>query len=442
MKLLFALAVLILVAVLGSRLTFLNRRLSLGFRNILLTGTEYIFIGALLGGMGLNILDEGARAGMQPFLVIGLCWIGFMFGLQFQVRRLKILPSYYFAISAVQATLTFLCVSLVSFFLLQHFVAAPLPLLIMLAITLGSSSSCTAQSALAIVSQNYKFKNRRLMDLMQYISGIDGFYALCFFGAAMCIFPAGDLSNYNFNIIASLEWILVTLLMGILPALIFISLLRARFSQQEFFVFLVGTVIFCGGIAFQVHFSPLLSGLVCGVFTANFSRHYHRALSEIIQAEKSIYIILLLLLGACWDLKTGFVLVVTGAYIIARILGKLFGTFLGTRIFRTGFPVPAGLGLGLMSEGGHAVAIILSFDLVFPGTADYLVTIVILSVIFNELISPWFILAQFDKKNWTLVNIRQQISEKREQVESAKISPGSTSTKEDKNQERSRCHGA
>jgi hypothetical protein len=414
MKLLLALVIILVISVLGSRITFLNRRLSLGFRNILLTGTEYIFIGVLLGSVGFNILDAGALKKMEPFLIIGLCWVGFLFGLQFKVRQLKTLPRFYFAISAVQALVTFLFVSVFMFFVLKSHIALQGVGFIMVVLTLGSSSSCTAQSALAIVGQNYKFKNRRLLDLMRYISGIDGFYALIFFACAMSIFPGGEITG--FNLYASIKWLLISALLGVVPALIFISLSRTRFSQQEFFVFLIGTVIFCGGLVYQVQYSPLISGLVCGVFTANFSRHRLRALSEILHAEKSIYIILLLLLGAGWSFKADYILLVSGVYIIARTLGKYVGTYFGVKIFKPGFHVPSTLGFGLMSEGGHAAAIIMSFKLLYPDIAAPLFTIVIISIIFNELVSPWFILLQFDKNERTLLNLRREMAKKREQI--------------------------
>lgn len=414
MKLLLTIVIMLVISVLGSRFTFLNRRLSLGFRNILFTGTEYIFIGVLLGGMGLNVLDAGALKKMEPFLIIGLCWVGFLFGLQFKVRQLKTLPRFYFSISAIQAVVTFLLVSVFMYFILKRQLVLQGTVLIMVTLTLGSSSSCTAQSALAIVGQNYKFKNRRLLDLMRYISGIDGFYALFFFAAAMSIFPGGKIAA--FNLTASLKWLLISVIMGIIPALIFISLSRTRFSSREFFVFLIGTLIFCGGLAYQIRYSPLITGLVCGVFTANFSRHRLRALSEILHAEKSIYIILLFLLGAGWNFKADYILLVTGIYITTRIFGKFIGAYIGAKIFKPGFHVPFTIGFGLMSEGGHAVAIIMNFKLLYPTIADPLITIVILSVIFNELVSPWFILSQFDKNERTLVNIRQEMTKKREQV--------------------------
>ena len=158
MKFLFSIVLILIISLLGSRLTFINRRLSLGFRNILFTGTEYIFIGALLGGMGLKVLDTDSLDKLEPFLVFGLCWIGFLFGLQFNIRKLKNLARHYFFISAAQAFIAFVFVSLISYYLFLIFTDLTPLVRLLLALTLGSSASCTAQSALAIVSKNYKFK--------------------------------------------------------------------------------------------------------------------------------------------------------------------------------------------------------------------------------------------------------------------------------------------
>lgn len=404
MKLLLAIVIIIAVSVLGSRLTFLNRRLSMGFRSILLTGTEYIFIGVILGGMGLNVLDNNALTQMEPFLVFGLCWIGFLFGLQFKVQQLKKLPSHYFTISAGQASVTFLAVSWAMYAVFKRYTDLPETVLLMTAVTLGSTASCTAQSALGIVGKSYKIENRRLLDLMRYISGIDGIYALVFFALAPGILPGGEAAP--FNAVASMKWFFSSIAMGIIPALILISLSRVRFSPQEFLVFLIGTVMFCGGLSHQIHYSPLIAGLVCGVVTANFCRHHLRALSEVLHAEKSIYIILLLLLGANWDFKFDFSLLAAGIYFLVRVLGKLTGTFAASRVFKPGYDVPSALGLGLLSDGGLSIAIIINFKLLYPAIGDALITVIIISVFINEFLSPWLILAQFDRKERISGNTR------------------------------------
>ncbi|MBD3413528.1 MAG: hypothetical protein GF421_03735 [Candidatus Aminicenantes bacterium] len=394
MKLILSIIILTVIAIIGSRFTYLNRKLPLGFRTIIFTGTEYIFIGVLIGHMGLNIIDPETLASLKPFLIFGLAWIGFLFGLQFDFQSLKNLPRFFFSISAIQALFTFFVVTPIMFFSFRAFSSLPDETIWILCLALGSAAICTAQSALAIVCNNYKFKNRKLFSLLHYIAGIDGIFALAFFSLTFFIFPFPGRSQ--FVLLDSLKWLVLALAIGILLAFVFIILSRTKFSQQEFIVFIIGGVLFGGGLAIKTHNSPLLIGFICGLITANLCRHRLRALESMVHSEKAIYIIMLLIIGAGWRLRFDFILIITGIYFASRIWAKLTGVFTATRLFKFEFPVPKTAGLGLLSEGGFAVAIIISFSVFYPSLSDYLVTVVIVSMIVNEIISPKLILWQLE----------------------------------------------
>ena len=116
MKVILAIVLIALIALIGSRLTFFSRRLDMGLKNIIFTGTEYIFLGVILGNYGLNLLDAGTLLLLEPLLFFGLSWIGFLFGLQFEFKRLKALPKRYFSITAIQSSIVFILVSFVSWY--------------------------------------------------------------------------------------------------------------------------------------------------------------------------------------------------------------------------------------------------------------------------------------------------------------------------------------
>lgn len=394
MKLLLSIVIIVVIAVVGSRLTFLNRRLPLGFRNIIFTGIEYIFLGVLLGQMGLNIIDFKSLNNLEPLLIFGLSIIGFLFGLQFEFRSLKNLPRFFFSISAVQATIAFLIITPTLYFSFKALFSLPDEIILIMAITLGSAACCTAQSALAIVKKNYKVENRRLFSLLRYIASIDGLFALGFFSLAVSILTTT--TSENFNLIGSLKWFFLSLAIGILCALLLIVLSNTKFSQQEFVVFLIGIVLFAGGLAIKTGNSPLVIGFVCGIVYANFSKHRLRALDTIVNSERSIYIIMLIIIGAGWTLILGNILIITCIYFVIRVIAKVIGTYAATRAFKSDFDVPAASGLGLLSEGGFAVAIIINFSLLYPSLSDYLVTVIIISMFVNEILSPKLILLQFE----------------------------------------------
>jgi hypothetical protein len=80
-------------------------------------------------------------------------------------------------------------------------------------------------------------------------------------------------------------------------------------------------------------------------------------------------------------------LIVAVIYFASRLIGKTAGVFMATRIFKPMYVVPPQLGLGLISEGGLAVAIIINVTLLYPELSDVLITIIVLSVIINEYIT-------------------------------------------------------
>ncbi len=397
MKFLAAIIIIAVIALVGSRVTFINRHLPLGLRNILFTGMEYIFIGMLLGQAGFKILDTNTLIELESILLFGLTWIGFLYGLQFEIRLLRKLPKYYFSITAIQSTITFIIVGISIYLIFSVLMDLPQEMILLSSITLGATASCTAQSAIAIVNQNYRIQNRGLLNLMRYISSVDGVFALIFFSLALGLFP-NSMTSGGTGIEASLKWVLMSISIGAIPGIIFIILSRSRFSNQEFTLFLVGIILFCGGMSQQLSYSPLISGMICGVIIANFCRHRLRAIQVVVQAEKSIYILLLLIIGALWRFKLDISLLIGLAYFLVRIIGKLTGVYIATRVFKPFYKVPWKLGLGFVSEGGLAIAIILNFRFLYPSVADSLITIVVFSVFASELVSPRLILSQFKKE--------------------------------------------
>ncbi len=395
MKFFLAVIIITAIALVGSRITFLNRRLPIGFRHILLTGTEYIFIGLLLGSAGLNLMDQETLLKLDSFLLFGLTWVGFLFGLQFEVRLLRNLPRFYFSITAIQSGIAFILVTVFMYICMASLLHLPTGIMVLTAMTLGATASCSAQSALAIVNQNYRIPNKGLLELMRYISSVDGLFALVFFAIVLSLFPANGLNDFYF--FKSVKWLGLSIISGVFPGIVLVILSKSRFSQQEYTLFLVGSILLCGGMAHQLNSSPLISGLACGIISANFCRHRLRALQIAVQAEKSIYILLLLIAGAMWQFKLDVSLVIGLIYFLTRIFAKVIGAFIATRIYKPIYNVPAKIGLGLISEGGLVIAIVLNFRFFYPSVANSLITIVIFSVLASEMISPWLILKQFDK---------------------------------------------
>jgi len=399
MKLLLVIVILGLFALVGSQLSYFNRRVSIGFRNIVLTGIEYIFAGILLGGLGLNILDSESVFSLQPLLTFGMCWVGSLLGLQLNFRELKKMARHYFTITTITTLTVFITVTAALVSIIGLVTRTPVREKWLIALVLAAISCNTAQSALAILSKNYRFKDYHIIKLLRYMSGVDGIFAILLFSLAIALFPPQSFTGAG----SGVDWagmaktFALSLGIGLLAGLVLYFLARCRFTHNEFILYLVGVTLFFGGLSTTANLSPLFTGLLCGTFFANICQKRMQALSVVIQSEKAIYIIMLLLLGAIWNFSLDGVFPLALGYLFFRTLGKNAGAFLGSRLFPHAARVPPWLGMGLLSEGGLSIVLVLNFKLLYPVLSDPVVSILVFSAILNELISPSLIMSLFSK---------------------------------------------
>ena len=80
------LAVLLVLVLLGARWGFGKVRLPAPLRLLVATGLVFVFVGALIGPQGANLLTAETLRQLSPVLVIGLGWIGFLYGSHFEWR--------------------------------------------------------------------------------------------------------------------------------------------------------------------------------------------------------------------------------------------------------------------------------------------------------------------------------------------------------------------
>ncbi|MBD3290599.1 hypothetical protein GF337_17470 [candidate division KSB1 bacterium] len=399
MKLILTIILISVIAIIGAEFTFIRRRIPLGTRHILLTGTEFIFIGFLLGPTFLNVLDQMTISSLHPLLSFGLGWIGFLFGLQFDFSKIKNLPHNYFSITLLQAIVTVSFIFITFFLIFKNLFNQSGKEAFIYALTLASAGACTGQASMAIVHRDYKIPSRGVMNLYRYIAGVDALVSIFIFGLVLCYSQANTDYTTSLNHPEALMWFGLSIILGLTMGIIFHLLTYVRLKQDELLLIIIGVVTFSAGVALYLRLSPLLINFFMGLFIANSTHRNVRIFEIMIRAEKSIYILLVLLAGAQWHPMSLWSALLVAVFIISRGLGKLSGGYLGAKLFPTGFNVPSHFGLGLLSQGGIAIAIIINFQQIqqqFP--VNTILTIIIFGALINELISPSFVLKIVRKK--------------------------------------------
>ena len=176
-----------------------------------------------------------------------------------------------------------------------------------------------------------------------------------------------------------------------------LSMTLTRTSQAELVLYLLGVIALASGLAFGLRLSVLFVNAVCGIVVANLAHVRSirgRVMDLMAQSERFLYLLLLVLAGAYWDLPDRWTLIAAGAYATARVVGKVIGAFVSTRGLTRQHHVPGLVGLGLVSQGGMAVTLVIDFLPAVPtALSEWVFGVAITAIIANELAAPWLTMA-------------------------------------------------
>jgi len=390
MKALIAVIVLTALALVGSRRAFVPGKLPFAVQPFF-TGAEFIIIGLLLGSDFLNVIDDATLELLRPFVCVILGWVGFLFGLQFDRRTVNNLPSGYVAVSAVEGVVTLATVLPVAWYLLMKSTNAAPNVIAIAAVTLAASATCTGLTALALAEEHGRPASRHVMTLLRFISSLDPAVGVIAAGVGLSLFAVHPFDAASFPM--TLQWLVISMCLGFVAAWIFVSLTVTQTSQAELTVYLLGAIALAGGVAFALHLSALFVSFICGLVVANLTHVRSirgRVMTIMAHGDRFLYLLLLVLAGAYWKLPDIRVLFAALGYVGVRLVGKVAGGYLSTRRLARHHAVPPLIGLGLVSQGGMGLAIIVEFRLVVDQPlTEAVMSIAILAIIINEFLAPW-----------------------------------------------------
>jgi hypothetical protein len=426
----FATLVLILLALLGARLSFSTQRVPTGPRLLFRTGIHFLFLGYLLGPGGLALLGADAVDQLLPLLTLGLGWVGFLFGMQLDRSTLSHFPVGFYTLAIGQAVLTYLLFLGVGHFALEATgLASPAATLLLLGA--AATASISTPAGIAMISNNFiaRGRTRRLIFFIASIDAVVGIAALQ--GAYALYHPA--FGGGTSGPLATIGWTILAIALGVACGIIFVWLMHLRPGREELVLYLLGMAALGSGAARQLQLSPIFVCVVMGATVANLAPDRQRIFLALEKWEKPIYVVLLLLAGALVTLPTWWVLPLAAAYALVRGLGK----WLANAVLVSATPglrAPRSLGLGLVPQGGISLALAVSIVLTYSGlaspggarSAELLFAVIVLGVILSELVGPVMIVRLLTAMGEIRPRVVEAISEgdeDRAEAEAMKSSP-------------------
>ena len=388
MKQFFALLMVIFIAVCGYHLTFRSFKFPLFARKFYLTGTEYLFIGLFLGPQFLNVIDAKTCENLAPLNAFALGWIGLLFGFQFEIKKMRRYPLELFFAAIVESAITFTFVFGLSYFAISAYAGLEKNMAYIPALAISGVAACTAQTSLAMIAPDIASRKKNIINLLRFISSIDGLVAVLVLGVVFMLRPA-VMSAESFSILSQGANVGAILLLCCGLLFLFGLFLSGRMGENETVLVVIAMVVITSGAASMINFSPLLANAFLGICLVNLARNKEQIFNMLVGIEKPIYLLVLIFLGVSWEMDSPWMIIPALGYGFSRAVGKVSGGFILRYSGKGLRPFPRLLGLGLLSPGGLSLAILLDFYQGFPETlVSSILSIVLLGIVITDVISP------------------------------------------------------
>ena len=355
---------------------------AIGRRTFLPRVTLLLIFGVIIGKQVFDLIPTIFSERFEIVTDMALLMVGFLIGGKLTKNFLaKMMDKVlWISISAAIITTVFVSLGLVWIGLSTQ-----------LAILLGSIAAATAPAAILDVVMESK-ENNPFSNLLISIVALDDVWSLMLFGIAVAVATSINTNGAeNLSMLMAIKDIGGAVILGMLigfPA----AYLTGRLKDGEPILSeALGLVFVCGGLAIWLDVSFLIAAIVMGAVVTNFAKHHEYPFHAIEGIESPFMVTFFILAGASLNFNgAGNIVLILAVYIISRTAGKLIGARIGAQFSRADQKTKKWMGVALLPQAGVAIGMALVASNYFPEYRQILLSVVITSTIFFEIIGPIF----------------------------------------------------
>ena len=344
--------------------------------------TAYLVAGLIVGPYCLNVFHEGDTAVISVLTSIALGFIAFSIGVEFKFSHIKKIGSSSITITILQSCLaTFLVdITLIAF-------GFPLPL----SLTLGAIAAATAPAATLMVVRQYHAKGPVTSTLLPVVA-MDDAIGLVLFSVSLSVSQAlsgsGGLTVRSM-LLEPLAEIVLSLVVGCAIGLLIAVSMRFFHSKANRLSIAVTAVLAGSAIASIFNLSSLLLCMAIGACLINLRNDAESVLEVTDNWTPPLFMLFFVLSGAELDLAVVPTVGLVGIlYLVARSLGKYFGSFLGAYIVKASPNIRKYLGITLLPQAGVAIGMAQVALTALPAYGTKIQAVVLSATLIYELIGP------------------------------------------------------
>lgn len=378
------------ILILGFLMTRLTKLLKLP--NV----TAYILVGILIGPSVINLIPQEFITRTDFLSDIALAFIAFSAGEFFKISELKKAGGKVLIITLMECLLAFSIVFVLCLFIFN--LSAPFSLV------LASLASATAPASTLMIIKQTKAKGEYVNILLEVVA-LDNILTLILYSVAIsiCIAMTGGSGNLGFM---DVGWPIVKNIICLAIGFVFGFILRflissKRTTDNRLIIVLAVILLFCG-VCSLFEQSPLLGCMAIGMVYTNTAREDDKLFGQVNYFIPPIMLLFFVRSGmnlqfsaftSSSSLTTIPLLIIALVFMIARLLGKYGGAYLGCLVTRTKQETRNYLGFGLFPQASVAIGLaamgVRTFNSVgMEDEAIALMAIVITASVICELIGP------------------------------------------------------
>jgi Kef-type K+ transport system membrane component KefB len=333
------------------------------------------------------------RKNLQIITEVALGIIALTIGGEFSIRKLKRTGKAVVIITLAQILLTFAATSLGLILFQMDWPYA---------FILGAIATATAPAATVAIVQKLRAKGL-FVDYLFGVVALDDAGAVIVFGAVSAmvtgiIGSAGGDHGSLAIFFHALQEIGLSLLLGATIGVLIHWITKKLNNSGEILIITLGLILLSIAMSNVFHLSPLLTNMTAGAFLINLSSRNHRLFRILQPLTPPLYALFFILAGAELNLATlanTATLTFGLVYILFRAFGKYGGVFGGAMLADSPKSIRNYLGISMLPQAGVAIGLIGLTKLRLggmeglpPGILETMTSVVLMSVLFNELTGP------------------------------------------------------
>lgn len=346
--------------------------------------TGYLLGGIIIGPSFLNLVPKDISIQLLIISEMALGFIAYSIGSEFNIEYMKKLGKSVFLITLLESLGAVLIVFITMFVIFNQ----PLPF----SLIISSIAATTAPAATIMVIRQYKAKGSLVNTLLPVVA-MDDAIGIMIFGIIISIAKQVSSNVNGFSLTTGLLtpiWeIGAALILGIIIGFILVLVSRKAKGKNELLSIVIATICLSIGIANFLNISTLLLCMAVGAVISNISPNNMKVISVTDSFTPPVYIMFFTLAGIELDIRLiKYVGLLGIGYIIARVTGKVLGSYLGCKLSNMPKKVQKYLGFTLIPQAGVAIGLSMTAQLDFPQIGSNVRTIILGATIVYELIGP------------------------------------------------------